>query len=328
MSKETRLRMLCRAGLVAALICAAAPVMAGDYPNHPIRMLVPGAAGGGMDVMARLVADSISTSVKAAIVVENKPGAAGDIAIATLARSPADGYTMALGQTSQLAINPTLYGNLPYDPTKDLAPVVLLSEAPNVVLVPAKSPIKSIADLIKQAKATPDGMDLATPGIGTVSHLAAEMLQKRAGVKFHHIPYKGANSALMDVVGGRIPVMMSSIPTALALIKGGQLRAIAVTAAQRSPVLPDTPTMDEQGYPGFYAATWYGLLTPAGTSKQIVDTLNKAANHALESETIKDRVLAEGGTVIGGSSDAFQKRILKENVQWAGVIKEAGVKLH
>jgi tripartite-type tricarboxylate transporter receptor subunit TctC len=327
MGKETQLRALSRAGITAMLLCAAVPAIAGDYPNRPIRLLVPGTAGGGMDVMARLVANSISDEIKEPIVVENKPGAAGDIAIGQLARSPADGYTIALGQTSQLAINPTLYGNLPYDPTKDLAPIALLSEAPNVVIVSAKSPIKTIADLIAKAKAASDGLDLATPGVGTVSHLAAEMLQKQAAIKFHHIPYKGASSALRDVIGGRVPVMMSSIPTALALIKAGELRALAVTAAKRNPVLPDVPTMEEQGYPHFYAATWYGLLLPAGTPKDVVAKLNKAANQALDSGTIKTRVMAEGGTVLGGSSEAFESRIVSENLKWSRLIKEAGIKL-
>jgi tripartite-type tricarboxylate transporter receptor subunit TctC len=327
MAKAIYLRALARAGITITVLCAAAPAIAGDYPNHAIRMLVPGTAGGGMDVMARLVANSISEEVKQPIVVENKPGAAGDIAIGQLARSAPNGYTIALGQTSQLAINPTLYGNLPYHPTKDLAPIVLVSEAPNVVVVSAKSPIKSIADLIAKAKAAPEGLDLATPGIGTVSHLAAEMLQKEAGVKFRHIPYKGASSALTDVIGGRIPVMMSSIPTALALIKAGELRAIAVTAGERSPVLPEVPTMEEQGYPHFYAATWYGLLCPAGTPSDVVAKLNKAANQALDSRTIKKRVMAEGASVLGGSSAAFQSRIVSENAKWSKLIKEAGIKL-
>jgi tripartite-type tricarboxylate transporter receptor subunit TctC len=309
-----------------ALLCM--PAAASDYPKSPIRLLVPGAAGGGMDVMARLVSDAIGSSLKQAIVVENKPGAAGNIAVNQVAKSKPDGYTMALGQTSQLAINPTLYPNLPYDPLKDLAPIVMLSEAPNVIIVSAKSNIKTLADLIATAKKASAGLDLATPGIGTVSHMAAELLQKEAGVKFRHIPYKGANSALIDVIAQRVPVMMSSIPTALALIKSGELRAIGVTASKRNPVLPDVPTVAEQGYPGFYAATWYGLLMPAGTPNDIIQQVNRVANEALKSPKIKERIALEGGIVLGGSSDDFVEKIKSENKKWSKIVKDSGIKMN
>ena len=235
-----------------------------------------------MDAVARLVADTIGETLKQPVVVENKPGAAGNIAVNQLAKSPPDGYTIVLGQTSQLAINPSLYGNLPYDPIKDFVPVVLLADAPNVVVVPASSPYKSLADVVAAAKKSPDGMDFTTPGIGTVSHLAAELFARSAGIKLRHIPSRGANSALIDVAAGRIPLMLSSIPTALGLIQSGELRAIAVSALARSPVLPDVPTIAEQGYPGFNAGTWYGLLVPAGTPADIVARLNAAGNAALK----------------------------------------------
>lgn len=324
---RTRFAMPIALGLVSlAMLCA--PVAASDYPTSPIRLLVPGAAGGGMDVMARLVSDAISSKLKQAIVVENKPGAAGNIAVNQVAKSKPDGYTMALGQTSQLAINPTLYPNLPYDPLKDLAPIVMLSEAPNVIIVSAKSNIKTLADLVATARKATAGLDLATPGIGTVSHMAAELLQKEAGVKFRHIPYKGANSALIDVIAQRVPVMMSSIPTALALIKSGELRAIGVTASKRNPVLPDVPTVAEQGYPGFYAATWYGLLMPAGTPKDIVQQVNRVANEALKSSKIKERIALEGGIVLGGSSDDFVEKIKSENQKWSKIVKDSGIKMN
>lgn len=317
------------AGSVASLLMLCAPAAAAsDYPNHPIRLFVPGTAGGGMDVMARLVADTLSRSLKQPIVVENKPGAAGNIAVNQLAKSPPDGYTIVLGQTSQLTINPWLYANLQYDPAKDFAPVVLLSEAPNVIVVSAKSPIKSLADLLQAAKNAPDGLDYATPGIGTVSHLTAELLQKTTGVKFRHIPYKGAGSALMDVVAERIPVMLSSIPTSLSLIRSGELRAIAVSALTRSPVLPDVPTIAEQGYPGFDAGTWYGLLMPAGTPKDIVQKVNEVANAALKSPKITESILAEGGIVLGGTSEEFTERLRTDNEKWSKIVTEAGVKMN
>lgn len=326
MKHTARLRSVAIFGCVAStLIFSATGATAGEYPDRPIRLLVPGAAGGGMDVVARLVANKMGESLKQSVVVENKPGAAGNIAVNQLAKSPPDGYTVVLGQTSQLAINPSLYGNLPYDVFKDFIPVVLLADAPNVVLVPAASPIKSMADIVTAAKNSPDGLDVTTPGIGTVSHLTAELFQRSAGIKLRHIPSRGANSALMDVVAGRIPLMLSSIPTALGLIQSGQLRAIAVSATARSPVLPNIPTIAEQGYPGFNAGTWYGLLVPANTPPDVVKKLNEVGNAALKSPEIAERVLAEGGVVLGGTSAAFSEKLRVDNSKWSKVIKEAGL---
>jgi tripartite-type tricarboxylate transporter receptor subunit TctC len=326
MKYSTRLRAAAILACVAStLIFCPAISMAGEYPERPIRLLVPGAAGGGMDVVARLVANTMAETLKQAVVVENRPGAAGNIAVNQLAKSPPDGYTVVLGQTSQLAINPSLYGNLPYDPFKDFIPVVLLADAPNVVIVPANSPIKSMADVVQAAKNAPDGLDVTTPGIGTVSHLTAELFARSAGIKLRHIPSRGANSALIDVVAARIPLMLSSIPTALGLINSGQLRAIAVSALARSPVLPNVPTIAEQGYAGFDAGTWYGLLVPAGTPSDVVKKLNDVGNAALKSPEIVDKVVAEGGVVLGGSSAAFSEKLRVDNAKWSKVVKEAGL---
>lgn len=314
-------------GVASMLMLGAASAVAGDYPDHPIRLLVPGAAGGGMDAVARMVANTIGETLKQPVVVENKPGAAGNIAVNQLAKSPPDGYTMVLGQTSQLAINPSLYGNLPYDPIKDFVPVLLLADAPNVVVVPASSPYHTLADVVAAARKMPDGMDFATPGIGTVSHLAAELFARSAGIRLRHIPSRGANTALLDVAAGRIPLMLSSIPTALGLIKSGELRAIAVSALARSPILPDVPTVAEQGYPGFNAGTWYGLLVPAGTPAAIVKRLNEAGNAALKLPAIVAQIQAEGGVVLGGSSAAFTDKLEIDNSKWSKVIKEAGLHL-
>ncbi len=311
--------------VVSTLMFSATTARAGNYPDRAIRLLVPGAAGGGMDVVARLVANTMSESLKQAVVVENRPGAAGNIAVNQLAKSPPDGYTVVLGQTSQLAINPSLYGNLPYDPIKDFIPVVLLADAPNVVIVPTNSPIKSMSDIVTAAKNAPDGLDVTTPGIGTVSHLTAELFARSAGIKLRHIPSRGANSALIDVVAGRIPLMLSSIPTALGLINSGQLRAIAVSALARSPVLPNVPTIAEQGYPGFNAGTWYGLLVPIGTPPDVVKKLNDVGNAALKSPEIVEKVVAEGGIVLGGSSADFSEKLRLDNAKWSKVIKEAGL---
>jgi tripartite-type tricarboxylate transporter receptor subunit TctC len=208
---------------------------------------------------------------------------------------------------------------------KDLIPVVLLADAPNVVIVPADSPIKSMTDIVTAARKSPNGLDVTTPGIGTVSHLTTELFARSAGIKLRHIPSRGANSALMDVVAGRIPLMLSSIPTALGLIQSGQLRAIAVSATERSSVLPNIPTIAEQGYPGFNAGTWYGLLVPANTPPDVVNKLNEVGNAALKSPAIVERVVAEGGIVLGGTSAAFSEKLRVDNAKWSKVIKEAGL---
>jgi tripartite-type tricarboxylate transporter receptor subunit TctC len=325
MNNPARTTAWIAAGAASMLMLGAVTATAGDYPDHPIRLLVPGAAGGGMDNVARLVANTIGETLRQPVVVENKPGAAGNIAVNQLAKSPPDGYTIVLGQTSQLAINPSLYGNLPYDPIKDFVPVLLIADAPNVVVVPASSPYKSLADVVAAAKKMEGGMDVTTPGIGTVSHLTAELFARNAGITLRHIPSRGANSALIDVAAGRIPLMLSSIPTALGLIQSGSLRAIAVSALARSPVLPDVPTIAEQGYPGFNAGTWYGLLVPAGTPADIVARLNEVGNAALKSPAIVERVQAEGGIVLGGSSADFTDKLEVDNSKWSKVIKEAGL---
>jgi tripartite-type tricarboxylate transporter receptor subunit TctC len=328
MKRSARLRRAAVIGYVAStLIFCTTAAIAADDPDRPIRLIVPGAAGGGMDVIARLVADTMSKSLNQSVVVENRPGAAGNTAVGQVAKSPPDGYTIVLGQTSQLAINPSLYGNLQYDPIKDFIPVVLLADAPNVVVVPAKSPINSMKDVVQAAKNAPDGLDVTTPGIGTVSHLTAELFQRSAGIKLRHIPSRAASSALMDVVAERIPLMLSSIPTALGTIQSGQLRAIAVSALERNPVLPTVATIAEQGYPGFDAGTWYGLLVPANTPPDVVKRLNDVGNAALKSPVIVEKIVAEGGIVLGGSSAAFSEKLRLDNAKWSKVIKEAGLRV-
>jgi len=329
MKHSARLRSVAAVGYVAStLMFGASAAIAAEYPDRPIRMMVPGAAGGGMDVIARLVANTMSESLKQSVVIENRPGAAGNTAVGQVAKSPPDGYTIVLGQTSQLAINPSLYGNLPYDPFKDFIPVVLLADAPNVVVVTAKSPINSMTDVVQAAKNAPDGLDVTTPGIGTVSHLTAELFQRSAGIKLRHIPSRAASAALLDVVAGRIPLMLSSIPTALGTIQSGQLRAIAVSALERNRVLPTVATIAEQGYPGFDAGTWYGLLVPANTPPDVVKKLNEAGNAALKSPAIVAKIIAEGGIVLGGSSAAFTEKLRVDNAKWSKVIKEAGLRVN
>ena len=329
MSEKIAVRKLSTKAFAAAALLAATltGAAAQTYPDKPIKLVVPGTAGGGMDVIARVVGDKIGALLKQPVVVENKAGAGGNIAVDYVAKSAPDGYTILIGQTAHFSINPWLYSKLAFDSQKDFIPVVLLADAPNVMVVNQDSPMKTLADVVKTAKATPEGMALATPGNGTVSHLTGELFQKTAGFKFTHVPYKGAAAALTDVMGGRVPVMLSSVPTALSQIKAGKLRPVAVSADKRSPALPDVPTIGEQGYAGFNAGTWYGLLVPAGTPPEVVKAINAAANEAIKMPDVREKVLAEGGDVSGGTPEKFAAMMKADYEKWGAVVKESGAKL-
>src|SRR2546428_638508 len=283
--------------LALALFAGAAVAQA--YPAKPIRLIVPFPPGGGTDIAARTIANKLSDNVKWTFVVENKPGAGGNLGVEQAVKSPADGYTLVIGQTSNLAINPTLYAKLPYDSLKDLSPVALIVSAPVVLVVAANSRYASLGDLLAAAKADPGGVTFASPGNGTVSHLAGELLQRAAGVKLTHVPYKGASQALTDTLGGQVQSFMSSVPSALSQIKGRRLRALAVTSAKRAPELPEVPTIAESGYRGFDASTWYGLLAPALTPASIIARLNAEVNRALKTPEVRERLASEGGQSVG-----------------------------
>jgi tripartite-type tricarboxylate transporter receptor subunit TctC len=306
------------------LICLAQNVVGQTYPDRQISLVVPGAASGGMDVIARALAERLSLSLKQSIIVDNKPGANGNIAADLVAKSRPDGYTVLLGQTAQFAINPALYQKIPFDPIKDFVPIVLLAEAPNIIFVASDSPYKTLSDIVKAAQVSSKTLDLATPGNGTPSHLISEIFQKASGTKFTHIPYKSATAAITDLVGGRVAVMMSSVPSALGQIKSGKVRPIAVSSAKRIPVLPNVPTIGESGYPGFNMGTWYGLFVPKGTSPSIVNELNVAANLAINSPVFKEKIFSEGGVVIGGDSKTFVNTVANDFITWNKIVKESG----
>jgi tripartite-type tricarboxylate transporter receptor subunit TctC len=319
-----------KARLVAALVVASLTTVAAaqDYPgNKPIKLVVPFPAGGGTDIFARVIGNKLTETLKWVVVVDNKPGAGGNIGVDAVAKSPPDGYTIGLGQTSNLSINPTLYAKLPYDPLKDLVPIVLVADAPLVLVVPANSPFKTVADVVAAAKKKPGDVTFGSPGNGTVAHLTGELFQMAAGVKFQHIPYKGSAQALTDLMGGQVQVYMSSIPTALSHIKGGKLRALAVTSPKRAPSLPDVPTIAEAGYKGFDANTWFGLVAPAGTPAPIVTKINAEVNRILKMPDVKEKFAAEGGGPIGGSSQEFAALLKSDYVKWGKVVKDSGAKL-
>ncbi|WP_089400070.1 Bug family tripartite tricarboxylate transporter substrate binding protein [Noviherbaspirillum humi] len=313
-------------GLAFAATAAVATAQQ-TFPTKPIRLVVPFPPGGGTDILARVVANKLQSGSGWTVVVENRPGAGGNIGVDVVAKAPADGYNIVMGQTSNLAVNPTLYAKLPYNPLKDLAPVTTIASAPLVLVVSANSPFKTIADIVAAAKAKPSAVTFGSPGNGTVAHLSGELLQRAAGIKLQHIPYKGANQAMTDLVGNQIDLYMSSIPTALAQIKGGKLRAIAVTSTKRVHDLPAVPTVAEAGFKGVEAATWFGFLVPAGTPAPIIQKLNAETNKALKTPEVREKIAAEGAEVLGGTPEEFAALIKSEIARWGVVVKESGAKI-
>lgn len=297
------------------------------YPNKAIRVVVPFPPGGGTDIIAREVTQKVATTTGWTFVIDNKPGAGGNLGIDAAAKSPADGYTIVLGQTSNLAINPTLYPKLPYNPTTDLAPIGLVASAPLVIVVPTTSAYQNLADLVAAAKAKPGLVNFASPGQGTVAHLTGEQFQKAAGISFQHVPYKGANQALNDVIGGQVQLYVSSVPSVLQQIRTGKLRAIAVTSSQRVDDLPQVPTVGESGYKGFDAITWFGFLAPANTPKDIVARLNAEFNKALQQADLRKKLGDEGADPMGGTPEQFAQRIKTDIALWGRTVKESGVRL-
>lgn len=316
-----------RSLLALAAVAFAAGAAAQTYPSKPIRVIVPFPPGGGTDIIARDVGQKVAALTGWTLVVENRPGAGGNLGVDATAKSAPDGYTLVLGQTSNLAINATLYSKLPYDPQKDLTPIVLVASAPLVLVTAGSSPFKTLDDAVKAARAKPGAINFASPGNGTVAHLTSELFQKAAGIKLQHIPYKGAAQALTDVIGGGVELYMSSVPTLLAQIRQGKLRALAVTSAKRVDDLPEVPTIQELGYPGFDAVTWFGFLAPAGTPKEIVAKLNAEFNKALQQPDLRKKLADQGAEPVGGTVEQFAALIRDDIVRWGKVVKESGARI-
>jgi tripartite-type tricarboxylate transporter receptor subunit TctC len=312
---------------LALTTCVASLAHAQAWPAKPIRLVVPFPAGGGTDIIGRELTQKITEGSKWTFIVDNKPGSGGNIGIDNIAKSPADGYNLVLGQTSNLAINPSLYAKLPYDPAKDLTPISMVASAPLALVVAVNSPLRTLADLVAAAKARPDQINFATSGNGTVAHLATELFKKEANIKLTHIPYKGAAQGLNDVIGGQVEVYVSSIPTLIGHIKGGKLRALAVTSLKRVDDLPEVPTIAESGYKGFEAVTWFGVLGPAHLPKDITVRLNAEINKALQTPELKKKLGDQGADVAGSTPEQFSKLVRDDIVRWGVVVRESGAKI-
>jgi tripartite-type tricarboxylate transporter receptor subunit TctC len=324
---ETNMLFTRRLLLAIAAGTIAGSAFAQAWPAKPIRIVVPFPPGGGTDTIARETSQKVAAATGWTIVIDNKPGAGGNLGVDAAAKAPADGYTLVLGQTSNLAINPTLYPKMPYDSQKDLAPVVLLANAPLVMVTGTGTPYKTLADAVAAAKAKPGSLNFASPGNGTVAHLTSEMFQKAAGIDTQHVPYKGAAQALTDVISGTVELYMSSVPTLIGQIKNGKLRPLAVTSAKRVDDLPNVPTINESGYKGFDAVTWFGLLAPAGTPKDVVAKLNAEFNKALQNPELRKKLGDEGADPAGGTPEQFAALIKDEIPRWGKVVKESGAKI-
>jgi tripartite-type tricarboxylate transporter receptor subunit TctC len=298
-----------------------------NYPSRPIRLIVPFPPGGGTDILSRLVANKLSERTGWQVVVDNRSGAGGNIGLDAAAKANPDGYTMVTGQTSNLTINPSLYSKLPYDPVRDFAPVSLIASSPIALMVWAKAPYKTFADLLAAAKAKPGELTFASTGNGTVGHLTGELLQRTAGVKMVHVPYKGSAQAFPDLLGGRINVFLASLETAIPQMKAGTIRTVAITSLQRVPVLPDIPTVAESGVKGFETTTWFGILVPKATPQPIVAKLSDEITKALDAPDIRERMAANGGATVKTGPAAFDALIRSELPKWSRVVKDANVKV-
>lgn len=298
-----------------------------EYPTKPIRFIIPFPPGGGTDLMSRVLAARITEQSRWNFLLENKPGVGGSLGVEQAARAAADGYTIVMGQASNLALNPSISPKLGYDPVKDLQPISMVASGPLMLVGSAGSRIISLKGLLAEAKANPGRVLFGSPGAGTLGHLGGELFNRSAGVKLEHIPYRGAAQALTDVLGGRLDLYVSTVPAALGQIRAGKLRGIAVMGLERHPDLPDVPTVAEIVLPGFEVANWYGVLVPAATPAPIVARLGIEVRKALESGEVRERLAAEGVMARASTPEAMLAHIKAEIAKWAPVIKDNGVKL-
>jgi tripartite-type tricarboxylate transporter receptor subunit TctC len=314
-------------GLSWSMVTGAnAQTIQSNYPDKPIRFIVPYTPGGGTDTVTRQLAEKITQETQWAFLIDNKPGAGGNIGIDLVAKAKPDGFTIGMGQTSNLAINPAAMGKLPFDASKDLVPVALVAEVPMVMVVRADTAWKNLDDMIKAAKAKPESIKQALAGTGTVGHLAGEMLSKKANFKVLSVPYKGAAPAITDLLGGQTDYMFATPQSVLGMLQGGKLKALAVTSSQRLKVLPNVPTVAEQGYKGFEAVDWKMVVAPANTPLPILKRLNAAAEKVLGTPGFSAQMAAEGSTPLGGSLEKIAAYLKSEQTEWGDVIREAGIK--
>jgi len=309
---------------LAACLCAS--LSAAAFPDKPVRFVVGFTPGGPSDILARSLGQKLADAWRTQVVVENRPGAGGNIAAEAVAKSAPDGYTWLLGNNSILATNQSLYRNLPYDPVKDFAPVALVAIQPNILVVHPSLSVSSVPELITYLKKNPGKTNFASTGAGAAAHLSGELFKAMAGVDMVHVPYKGAQPALTDLIAGQVQVMFATSASVIPYIKAGRLRALAVTTARRSPAVPELPTVSEAGVPGFESVTWHGVVVPAGTPAELIFAVNKKINSVLEEKELKERLENLGAEVAGGTPQEFASYIAREIPKWEKIVKASGAR--
>lgn len=313
--------------LCSLMLAAAFPAAAAEpYPNKPIRLIVPYAAGGGTDVMARAFAQRLASALSVQIVVENRTGAGGNIAASAVAKAAPDGYTLFFGAAGPLAVNPALYDKLPFDPVKDFAPIGLVGSMALFLTVPASMPVKSVKDLVAMAKAKPGQLNYASAGIGGTTHLAMEVLKTETGANLTHVPYKGTAAGVADMLGGNIQVIFDAWTSTSPHVESGKLKYLAVSTTARSALAPQVPTMAESGFPGFNVFVWYGILAPAGTPSEVVDKLGRETLKVMAQPELKEAFARLGMEPLSGGPEPFAAFIRSETVKWAKIVRDAGAK--
>ncbi len=311
------------AGAVFAAMLAGG-ALAQNYPAKPVRIVVPSSAGGGTDIVARILAPELSKRIGQQVIVDNRPGAGTMIGIEAVAKSPPDGYTLLMG-LSTLAINSALYNKVPYDPVKDFAPVTLATASASILVVHPSLPVKTLKDLIAFARARPGQLNYASAGVGTYPHMTYELFLSMAKLKMEHIPYKGTAPAMIDMIAGQVASMAATVLTGMPHIRSGRLRPLGITSLKRSDVAPDIPTVAEAGLPGFESVQWYGLLAPAGTPAPIVGRLHKEMAQILQQPAIRKRFAADAVETVGNTPEEFTRHIAAEIDKWEGVARAAGI---
>jgi tripartite-type tricarboxylate transporter receptor subunit TctC len=318
---------IARLAALLALFAAIPLASAQTYPAKAIKLIVPFPPAGSTDISARAVAGKLGERLGQAVVIENKPGAGGNIGTDVVAKAAPDGYTLVVGTVGTHAINAGLYSKMPYDNVKDFAPVILLSSTPNVLVVYPKLPVNSVKDVIALARSKPGEMTFASSGSGTSIHLSGELFRSMAGLQMTHIPYKGSGPMQIDLMSGQVNMSFDNLSAAMAQIKAGRLRALAVTGTSRSPMLPDVPTVAEEGLPGYEATSWNGVFAPAGTPKDIIEKLNRELNAILASPETRKFFAEQGGEAGGGTPEQLGAFVRSETAKWSKVVKESGAKV-
>ena len=312
-------------GLISVFTVGPAKAQA-SYPNKPINFVVPYGAGGGADSRSRQIAQKMSVILKQPIIVDNKPGAGGNIGTEFISRAAPDGYTIGMGNFAPMAVNKTLFGNLRYDPETDITPIVLIEKGPLVLVVNPNSPYKNLQDIINAAKAKPGTLTFSSGGIGGSHQLSAEIFKQSAGIDMIHVPYKSGSAGLTDLMAGNVTMMFDQMYSALPSIKADKLRPIAITSKKRSALLPNVPSFTELGYPKVEVLNWQGLIAPKGTPKEIIDKLNAAANEALKDPQLRELMLSQGNEIGGGTPADFAALIRSESIKWGAVVRIAKIK--